>query len=179
MFCKTSTFAIGLFAWITLAELARVPLSLSHHPAYEQPPTLEGPYLFAPKPPINSPKDLVNTSWGSGQCVALVQQWCKSPDVAPMPLTCTWRKGILVKGNGGQIAVGTAIATFEGDNNTRYNGGSFQHAALYLGQNQNGIQVIDQWHSPNEAAHPANYRTLYWDHKKSNNGSAFYVVLSE
>ncbi len=71
-------------------------------------------------------------SVGSGECVPLVQ-------AATGALRATeWRPGVPVQGNTA-IRPGTAIATF--DSNGHYTG----HAAIYLGQDTNGIQVVDQW----------------------------------
>jgi hypothetical protein len=105
---------------------------------------------------------------GSGQCVALVQ----AAD-ASVGLTRTWAQGAQVQGNT-ELRPGTAIATF--DSTGRYanatNGSS--HAAIYLGQNAQGIQVMDQW-----SDHAASYRTISWNNPgatAANTGSAFYVV---
>jgi hypothetical protein len=71
-----------------------------------------------------------------------------------------------VKGNS-NLVPGTAIATFGPDG--KYAGG---HAAVYMGQDQNGIQVMDQW-----VGHPVAPRTIRWDGATpSNNGSLFHVI---
>lgn len=105
---------------------------------------------------------------GSGQCVALVQ----AAD-ANVGLTRTWAQGAQVQGDT-ELRPGTAIATF--DSTGRYanamDGSS--HAAIYLGQNAQGIQVMDQWSN-----HAASYRTISWNNPgatAANTGSAFYVV---
>jgi hypothetical protein len=73
---------------------------------------------------------------GTFQCVALVQHFTNAPP------TSAWREGERVMGNN-SISPGTAIATFE---NGRYpNRSHGNHAAFYLGQNSNGIYVMDQW----------------------------------
>ena len=105
---------------------------------------------------------------GSGQCVALVQ--AADPSVG---LTRTWAEGAQVQGNT-QIQPGTAIATF--DSSGRYANATdgSSHAAIYLGQNAQGIQVMDQWSN-----HAASYRTISWNNPGStaaNTGSQFYVV---
>jgi len=69
----------------------------------------------------------------SKHCVAAVKKFCCAPE------TLQWRKGVLVKGNL-NILPGTAIATF-----TAPNGGYRGHAAIYMGQDSNSIQVLDQW----------------------------------
>ena len=111
----------------------------------------------------------LNQSVGTGQCVALVQVADSS-----VGLTATWTQGSAVQGNT-SLQPGTVIATF-GANGTYTNStdGS-SHAAIYLGQNAQGIQVEDQW-----LGHPASIRTIAWNSTTSsyaaNNGSAFYVV---
>lgn len=106
---------------------------------------------------------------GSGQCVALVQT--ANPSVG---LTATWQPGASVQGNT-SLQSGTVIATF-GPNGTYTNSldGS-AHAAIYLGQNSEGIQVQDQW-----AGQVDHTRTIPWRGNSSgpavNNGSKFYVV---
>ncbi len=107
-------------------------------------------------------------SVGSGQCVALVQ----SAD-SNVGLTRTWAQGTQVQGNA-EIRPGTAIATF--DSTGRYANATdgSSHAAIYLGQNAQGIQVLDQW-----AGSPAAYRTIRWSSATgmaANTGSSFYVV---
>jgi hypothetical protein len=81
----------------------------------------------------------LNQYVGSGQCVALVQTADSS-----VGLTATWTQGSAVQGDT-SLQPGTAIATF-GPNGTYTNStdGS-SHAAIYLGQNAQGIQVEDQW----------------------------------
>ena len=111
----------------------------------------------------------LSQSVGTGQCVALVQAADSS-----IGLTATWTQGSAVQGNT-SLQPGTVIATF-GSNDTYTNStdGS-SHAAIYLGQNAQGIQVEDQW-----VGHPASVRTIAWSSTTSsyaaNNGSAFYVV---
>ncbi len=73
-------------------------------------------------------------SVGTGECVPLVQQ------ATGAPRSTQWRPGEQVQGNA-DISRGAAIATF--DSNGHYTG----HAAIYLGQDSNGIQVIDQWNN--------------------------------
>ena len=109
-------------------------------------------------------------STGSGQCVALVQ--AASPGVGP---TRTWTCGPPVRGNTG-LRPGTAIATFNGaDRYANATDGS-SHAAIYLGQDERGIQVMDQW-----AGSAAAVRTIPWSNPggvAANTGTAFRVVRS-
>jgi hypothetical protein len=83
------------------------------------------------------PPDLVGKNVGSGQCVALVQEYSK---VGP---TKDWRKGEAVKG-AADIPPGTPIATF--NDKRRYESKKTgNHAALYLKQDEKGIYVLDQY----------------------------------
>ncbi|CAF1266269.1 unnamed protein product [Adineta steineri] len=67
---------------------------------------------------------------------------------------------------GASIASGTAIATFP---NGKYSG----HAAIYTGQNNDGIQVWDQW-----VGRPVATRTIRWNGSGiSNNGDSFFVIV--
>src|SRR5208283_3766695 len=107
-------------------------------------------------------------SVGSGQCAVLVE--AADPSVG---LTATWVQGASVQGNT-SLAPGTIIATF-GPNGT-YTGlqdGS-AHAAVYLGQNDQDIQVMDQW-----AGHAAGTTTIPWNSSASfpiSSGSNDFVV---
>ncbi|WP_091686121.1 BPSL0067 family protein [Methylocapsa palsarum] len=107
---------------------------------------------------------LIGQEVGSGQCVALVQT------TSNVGLTSTWSPGDLVQGNT-NLAPGTVIATFGSDGNYANTPGQ-SHAAIYLGQNSNGIVVEDQW--LNQAVH---VRTIPWTTDNSyESGSKFYVV---
>lgn len=100
----------------------------------------------------------VGRSAGSGQCVALVQ--AAAQDLGP---TRGWAPGAAVQAGGGSLQPGTVIATF--DRSGRYANATdgSSHAAIYLGQNAQGIQVMDQW-----VGHAASSRTIPW----SNPGGA-------
>ena len=115
-------------------------------------------------------------SVGTGECVPLVQM------ATGAPLTVFWHRGALVQGNTG-LKPGTAIATF--DTNGRYgnhtNGTS--HAAIYLGQDANGIEVIDQWNIRQRhqivGKHQPQKRRLRFGNPHAepvNQGSRYYVV---
>jgi len=104
----------------------------------------------------------------SRQCVAAVKYFCGAPQ------TLHWRKGIPVKGNH-SIRKGTAIATFEAAN-----GGYRGHAAIYMGQNKVGIQVLDQWDDMTEWSKFGS-RTIYFNRPRditriSNIGELYYVI---
>ncbi|CAF1193640.1 unnamed protein product [Didymodactylos carnosus] len=94
-----------------------------------------------------------------GQCVSFVKI-CTSD----YRKTSQWKRGLKVRETS-SIPVGTAIATFP---NGRYSG----HAAIYTGQNDQGIQVWDQWSRRNVTP-----RTIRWNGSGiSNNGDLFYVI---
>jgi hypothetical protein len=108
---------------------------------------------------------------GTGECVALVEQ------ATGAPRSAIWRPGALVQADR-TIRPGTAIATF--DSNGHYTG----HAAIYLGQDERGVRVIDQW---NERApdghitgqHTPRERTIYFNsprHTLVNRGESYRVV---
>ena len=108
--------------------------------------------------------DLLGQSVASGECVALVQA---TSDVG---LTGTWVPGDQVEGNT-NLAPGTAIATF-GSDGTYTNTYGQSHAAIYLGQDQTGIYVEDQW-----LGHAASTRVIPWTTSNSYElGSKFYVI---
>ncbi|CAF0901416.1 unnamed protein product [Rotaria sordida] len=93
-----------------------------------------------------------------GECVSFVKI-C----TGDRRTTHQWRPGTRVRG--ANIASGTAIATFP---NGKYRG----HAAIYISQDKNGIQVWDQW-----KGHPVSRRTIRWNGSGlSNNGDSFYVI---
>ena len=75
------------------------------------------------------------------------------------------------------IRPGTAIATF--DENGRYNG----HAAIYLGQDGNGVRVLDQWNvrhrDGNVTQHTPSTRTLPFNdprHARVDRGESYRVI---
>jgi len=78
-------------------------------------------------------------------------------------VTADWKRGVKVRG--AAVSKGAGIATFP---NGKYSG----HAAVYVSQDANGIQVYDQW-----VGHPVSTRTIRWNGSGiSNNGDSFYVI---
>jgi len=99
-----------------------------------------------------------------GQCVSYVTTVCENLPVD----TSKWKKGARVRGNN-TIAIGTAIATF--NNSGQYHG----HAAIYVSQDDKGIDVFDQWVTG--AGKAIGARKIKWGGAGvSNNGDGFYVV---
>ena len=117
-----------------------------------------GPYTTTP------PSDKTHSPNFCGQCVSFVTTVCPTLQVN----TALWKKGALVKGNA-DILPGTAIATF--NEHGHYSG----HAAIYDGQDKDGLNVYDQWVTP--PARAIHYRPLrFGAHGNSNNGDNFYVI---
>jgi len=124
--------------------------------------------------PVSSPGFVASSftqylgqSVGSGQCVALVQ--ATDPSVG---LTATWAQGAAVQGNT-SLQPGTAIATFNSNGQYANATDGSSHAAIYLGQNADGIQVEDQW-----VGHPASFRTIYWNGASGSGGTAANTGIS-
>jgi hypothetical protein len=107
---------------------------------------------------------------GNTECVEFIQQAMGAPN------TGRWTEGDkLIKGDK-SIAKGTAIATFVGG---KYpdRGKTGKHAAVYLGQDTSGVQVLDQWNSQGMVLP----RTLWWDERRRKKGlqndpNAFSVI---
>jgi hypothetical protein len=122
-----------------------------------------------------NPKRLVGESVGNGQCVAYVQAATQAGH------TSGWRRGEIVMG--ANLAIGTAIATF--DEAGRYINDTHgkSHAAIYLGQDAAGIQVLDQWVSRTPGTHelkvqPVHQRSVSFQNraKPVNDGRNYYVI---
>ena len=111
----------------------------------------------------------VGRSAGSGRCVALVQ--AARPEVG---LTRAWAPGAPVQGGTG-LTPGTVIATFDASGRYANATDGTSHAAIYLGQDERGIQVLDQW-----AGSRAAVRTIPWSNPGGtavNTGSNYRVVV--
>ncbi len=115
------------------------------------------PYIVNHVDALTAIKDFV----GTHECVALVEDWAGAPHGA----ASSWHRGDKVLGNA-HIARGTAIATFP---DGHYEG----HAAVYLGETNDGIRVFDQWrgHKPSE-------RTIYTHgkHAMVDTATNYYVI---
>ena len=131
------------------------------------------PHVLSPTPPMTlegtyKGKAYANAA-GNTECVEFIRQTLGAPQ------TALWREGVKVK-KGSVIDAGTAIATFV---NKKYpqTGSTGKHAAIYVGQNGNGIQVLDQWASQGMVKP----RTIRWvpvspHPSPSNDGNAFSVI---
>jgi hypothetical protein len=111
---------------------------------------------------------------GTGQCVVLVQAYTAAPRAAH------WKQGVSVRG---QLLLtrGTAIATFV--DGVYRNHAQGNHAAFYLGQDQGGIRVMDQWRGdPKKPTVSRRYLQFKGSGKDgnwidtSNNADAFSVI---
>lgn len=105
---------------------------------------------------------------GNSECVEFIKQTLQAPE------TALWREGTkIIKGDTSTVA-GTAIATFV-DRKYPQEGSTGKHAAIYLGQNGLGIQVLDQWRSQGMVMP----RTIKWHPTSpgaSNDGNLFSVI---
>ncbi len=107
---------------------------------------------------------------GHTECVEFIRQ------AAGAPGTPAWKPGVKVSdAKMGDIPRGTAIATF--DSSGKYPTDALgRHAAIYLSQSADGIQVLDQWNSQGQVLP----RTIHFKRPKgttrSNDGDTFYVI---
>ena len=128
----------------------------------------DGMSAAAPSSTNTDLSSYIGQSVGTGQCVALVK--AANPALGS---TSGWAAGATVQGNT-TLAPGTPIATFDGANRYANATDGSSHAAIYLGQDQRGMLVMDQWAGSNAAI-----RTIPWSNPGSvaaNTGSAFRVV---
>ncbi|CDX21069.1 hypothetical protein MPLDJ20_110358 [Mesorhizobium plurifarium] len=124
---------------------------------------------------------ILGKSFGNGQCVALTKE---VGGMAGIPAS-TWKKGEKIQGNN-KIQPGTPIATFNGDwgdgkGRIHYGpkgqaGGvsGFSHTGIYLGQNESGIFILDQWKGRN-----ANITFRPWQSAGQGLESGAYYYLIE
>lgn len=140
-------------------------LSFSSAPSCVAPSPPPGPSA-APNSDLSS---FIGQSVGSGQCVALVK--AANPTLGP---ASQWASGATVQGNTA-LTPGTPIATFSETGRYANATDGSSHAAIYLGQNDHGMVVLDQWRGSQAAV-----RTIPWSNPGSvaaNTGSAFRVVV--
>lgn len=113
-----------------------------------------------------------SNSQGNTECVEFIKQTLNAPESA------IWREGVkiikLASGVQDMVAKGTAIATFISGRYPQH-GNTGKHAAIYLGQNAEGIQALDQWRAQGRVLP----RTIPWQPRSpglSNDGKAFSVI---
>jgi hypothetical protein len=124
-----------------------------------------------------NPESYLGKTVGDGNCVAFVQVAAKAPQ------TSTWKPAGLIKKGDAPLPRGTAIATFVDGKYPNHQHGN--HAAIYIGQDEQGIQVYDQWKREDKDTHkityqPVHLRTIRFHvlkgHSLSNDGNAFSVI---
>jgi cell wall-associated NlpC family hydrolase len=106
-------------------------------------------------------------SRGNAECVEFIRQTLQAPEAI------AWTEGRKIK-RGIVVLAGTAIATFT-KGKYPLGGNTGKHAAIYLGQDSLGIQVLDQWRKQGAVKE----RTIKWKPTSpglSNDGNAFSVI---
>ncbi len=131
------------------------------------------PHVLAPIPPKTTLEDsyvgigYVNDA-DHAECVEFIRQTLSAP------ATRFWKEGRkITKGDLTPLS-GTAIATFV-DGKYPQEGNTGKHAAIYLGQDKDGIQVLDQWKKQGHVEK----RTIPWKPLSpgaSNDGSKFSII---
>jgi hypothetical protein len=122
------------------------------------------------------PESYEGKSVGTGHCVPFVQAASCAPE------TAKWKQGLKVKGNSTTIFKGTAIATFAASGKYTNSMDGTSHAAIYIDQDDDGLQVWDQWKGKkNQPDQPVHKRTLRFQEEVPgvlpvNNGNCFYVI---
>jgi len=130
--------------------------------------------------------EMLGKNFGDGQCVALTKE------VGGMSKTTTtsWKKGEKVQANN-KILPGTPIATFNGDwddgqgrvhygpKTSPHGKGGFSHTGIYLGQNESGIFILDQWAKD---GHPQKARITFRPWHSAAQGlesGAYYYIIEK
>lgn len=125
----------------------------------------------------NDPDSYLTKVIGNGQCVVFVQTATGAPQ------TLAWTEGKKIKKGDAPLPKGTAIATFINGKYPSHTTGN--HAAIYIGQDDQGIQVYDQWATKDKATgeikyQPVHLRTIGFHAAPgcslSNDGNAFSVI---
>jgi hypothetical protein len=129
------------------------------------------PHVLQPTPPLTLEGTYKGKSYknsqGNTECVEFIIQ------ALGAPRTAHWRAGDKVE-KGAKIFAGTAIATFV-DGKYPQSGNTGKHAAVYVGQNDIGIQVLDQWAKQGMVLP----RTIRWkptNPSPSNDANAFSII---
>jgi len=132
------------------------------------------PHVLQPIPPMTLEGTYKGKAYenadGRTECVEFIRQTLGSPP------TVHWREGTKITKGGTSVLPGSAIATFV-NGKFPQTGSTGKHAAIYLGQNGSGIQVLDQWGSQGMVVP----RTIYWVPRQpnpspSNDANAFSVI---
>jgi len=103
------------------------------------------------------------------ECVAFLQA-----TISGIGSTTGWTEGSKISKDSTGIKSGTAIATFV---NGKYPGpGKDKHAAIYLGQNETGLQVLDQWATQGEVKPRTIRFNVTPSTKIQNNGNCYSII---
>jgi len=113
-------------------------------------------------------RDSIGKVIGTGQCVAFVEK------AAGTPPTASWKQGRKVRSDL-TVPAGTAIATFDPTGTYGNHTDGRSHAAIYIGQNADGLDVYDQW-----LGQSVHERTIHFrggtQGTAVNDGDQFYVI---
>lgn len=127
-------------------------------------------------PAIAKWKQYEGKFWGDNeQCVSLTR--ALTPGLAP---SSEWKQGEKVQGNT-NLKPGTPIATF--NFNGRYGpsdhpGGWYgvSHTGIYLGQNAEGVLILDQWNGKQGGAGAHVIPWADWNGKTAESGDKYYAI---
>jgi hypothetical protein len=104
-----------------------------------------------------------------GHCVAYVRA------ASAAPHTSEWRRGEKVRDN--SVPANTAVATFDPNNRYGNHTDGRSHAAIYINQVSEGLNVIDQW-----VGQPVHSRLIRFRSGSStavNDGDQYFVIEVE
>jgi len=107
---------------------------------------------------------------GKTECVEFIRQATGAPS------SKEWKRGKSVADSQpGEIARGTAIATFDGKGKYPTDGLG-KHAAIYLEHNDQRILVLDQWNDQGEVKQRPIWFNRPKGTRRSNDAATFYVI---
>jgi len=136
-------------------------------------PVSEGGNILKPAPGKSLIESYQNYAYrndsNNTECVTFIQKATGAPP------TKTWKQGQKIRKGDNSIPVGAVIATFVDEHYSTL-GRRNQHAAIYLGQDENGIRVLNQHNKTGKVV----VDVIPWKPKAgaglSNDGNAFSVV---
>lgn len=111
----------------------------------------------------------IGRSVGSGHCVPFVRE-CTG-----LPPTSRWRRGVLARG--ANLAPGTAVATFNPAGRYANSMAGDSHAAIFLAEIPEGLEVLDQWLE--DKPRPVSHRVIRFRGgvgKPVNDGDQFFTI---
>jgi hypothetical protein len=104
---------------------------------------------------------------GTGHCVPFVRE------VTGAPITTQWRRGAKVRDNP-DLAIGTAIATFDPNGLYGNHVDGRSHAAVLIAVRDNGLLVVDQW--VGQSVHQRVIRFRDGSGDAVNDGDQYHVI---